>query len=437
MLYIILPTIYYIECPNCYQELEDEAGQVEVRFLQSQTRSEFLMQVLEDSELTPFDPRFMDTQNIVEEVVAQVDNLGSREDTLNSQYNELLLFITETLGLRSRQIQFTLDELKSRSTPILVLASTSEELVIRIVNEFSEANMLLDIIRYELLPAIEASASSVNDSFQMSSSAYQHLNVLLSLVSTQAEELTGVIRELQVAADSALSNTDLLIDFISDTTEIVSSLLQNHSAIEGRVDLASVSFASLALSIRMLASQIESLSNLPPIPSSSALRQLISNANMTELYISTDISSELSNRYRQLSVLNRTLNVERYNVRQLQQQIEISESRADVQADRGVSGRRDAYQAVQSANQNVQFAEMILNNLQEFSDQSSNIASDVNEALQQVTRINTSVLLANEEAQMVKRVVGQSINQISMAKDVASDVQQELTQTQQVGEFLN
>ena len=374
----------------------------------------------------------MNKQNIVEEIVDQVDDLSFSEGTLNSQYNELLLFITETLALRSRQIQFTLDELKSRSTPILVLASTSEELVIRIVNEFSEANMLLDIIRYQLLPAIETSANSVNDSFQMSVSAYQHLNVLLSQVSNQAEELTDVILELQAAAESALSDRDLLSDFISNTTMIVSNLQQNQTAIERRIDRASRSFASLVQSIRVLASRIESLSSLPPISSTSALRQLISNSNMTEHYISTDILSEVSSRYRQLAVLNETLNIERDSARQLQQQLENSESHANSQAGRGLSGRVDAEQAVQSGNQNVEFAEIILNSLREFSNQSSNIASDANEALEQVTRINSSVLLANEEAQMVRRVVGQSVNQINMAKDIASDVEQEVTQTQQV-----
>lgn len=388
--------------------------------------------MLSDTDLTPFDPRFTEIQNYAEDIAEQVDSLSLEEMGLESRYSDLFRFVTDVLQTQSRQIQFTLDTLKSRSTPILVLASTSQELINRIINEFSEANNLLTLIRNQFLPVIESSASGVKSSFYNSQAAYQMLITVLTSVSGEAEELKTIISELEVVANSLLTSTDLLSSINSNTTAVVDGVLESQNIIENRVDNAFGRFSSLYQGVNVLAGQIESLSDIDSAPSVGALTQLIYNANMTEVFISTDISSEISNRYQLLSVLSQSLNVEGVNTRQLQQQLENSENLASSQILRSETARSVADQAVQSANQNAEYARMVLNNLQNFKNNFSLIAYDVNIALDQVNNIDSSVLLAINEAQSIHNAVREVVDQIDLAKNIASEAIEDVLQSQLV-----
>lgn len=388
--------------------------------------------MLSDTDLTPFDPRFTEIQNYAEDIAEQVDSLSLEEMGLESRYSDLFRFVTDVLQTQSRQIQFTLDTLKSRSTPILVLASTSQELINRIINEFSEANNLLTVIRNQFLPVIESSASGVKSSFYNSQAAYQMLITVLTSVSGEAEELKTIISELEVVANSLLTSTDLLSSINSNTTAVVDGVLESQNIIESRVDNAFGRFSSLYQGVNVLAGQIESLSDIDSAPSVEALTQLIYNANMTEVFISTDISSEISNRYQLLSVLSQSLNVEGVNTRQLQQQLENSENLASSQILRSETARSVADQAVQSANQNAEYARMVLNNLQNFKNNFSLIAYDVNIALDQVNNIDSSVLLAINEAQSIHNAVREVVDQIDLAKNIASEAIEDVLQSQLV-----
>ena len=420
------------ECPSCYQQIDDETDDAEVRFTSAYNRLTTLQNMLNDSNLMPFDPRVMEKEQLIDSIVMIVNALNMREANLTTRYNTLATVVMQALALQSSQIQTALDMLKSRATTVIVLASTSNELVDRIVSEFFAANSFLDIIRNDLLPSIQASAQRIDSSLTGALNNSMALNQTFLSVSEQIANIQNDLmlltmmltntRQDNSAINSLFTNTSILIDGLQETQGIESA----------RVGSVAQSRNELALDIQMLLERISQLPPLTDLPSESDIRALISLSGMVETDVDTDIASEISNQERQLNSTSQLLQAERERLEVLQNRLIEIQGSVNSQNMRSQLLTTEINAIVESVNQQIDLAERILQNLEQFSDNSSQISIQANVALQSVTSINEQATLAQTQAQSLLQRIAQASNQVNATTELLLDTSAIISQVQQV-----
>ena len=422
----------FSECPSCYQQIDDETDDAEIRFASAYNRLTTLQNMLSDSNLMPFDPRVMEKQQLIDSVVMIVNALNMREANLTSRYNNLATVVMQALQLQSSQIQTSLDMLKSRATTVIVLASTSNELVDRIISEFFAANSFLDIIRNDLLPGIQASAQRIDSSLTGALSDSVTLNQIFSSVSEQISNIQNDLMLLITMLTNTRQDTSAISIFSTNTSALINNLHETRDMEITRVDSITHSRNELASDIQML---LERISQLPPLtdpPSESDIRALISLSGMVKVDVDTDIASEIFSQERRLNITSQLLQAERERLEVLQNRLMQIQGSVDSQTMRSQLLVDEVNAVVGSVNQQVDLAEMILQNLEQFSNNSLRISIQANVALQSVTSTNEQVTLAQTQAQNLLQRIAQASSQVNATKQLLLDTWAIISQVQQV-----
>ncbi len=388
--------------------------------------------MLIESGIGPFDPRLVNKQQMVGNINAIINAFSIRESSLTARYNNLLTIIMNVIQSQSTAIQISLEALKSSSTTVLVLGSTSRELVDRIKDEFFTVNSFIYIIRNDLLPSIQLSSDRIQASVNGSMNVSQILTQTIQSVSGQFFEIQTDLVQIAALLSSAQRDLINISQLLSNTSEILNRLYQVRDAavVDGNRITAMVN--DLSFNLQLLKNLISQLQSLPNCVEKELLRYLISVSQATENDVNIDILSEMSSQREQLRSLNQTLTQEISTLNVLQGQLAEENNSSVYQDARAKYLQNEWFKLEDSVSQQINIAKAILQNLQNFSDNSLQIAIQADMALQHVTIINESAAYAWNEAQLLQQRISQSRNQVDTKRSITYQTSDLISSAQQV-----
>ena len=184
------------ECPQCYQDLEARVWSTST-ILNTTQHTLFNLFI----ETSPYKPRLDALQDEVDSITNSSLMNSELHYSLQMQVAILTSMVNETLREEVRKLETTIQMLKTISTPVFIQALASEELMNRTINDFilvqqeSQIDLLADYISN-----ISQSLSTLNISHTLSTGILQSLTSQVQLLSTQAQQISYLVSELQSIA---------------------------------------------------------------------------------------------------------------------------------------------------------------------------------------------------------------------------------------------
>lgn len=389
--------------------------------------------MLIQSDLGPFEPRFVVKQQVAGNINTIIDAIGMRESNLTEKYNNLLTVAMDLIESQSATVQISLDTLKSSSTTVLILGSTSRELVDRIKNEFFAVNSFLDAIRNDLLPSIQLSSDRIQVSVDSSTNVSQIFSQTVKFVSDQMVKIQTrlvQIATLLINAQGGLRNINNLLRNTSEIT-IDSYEVRNTIVADSRYIFLKVN--DLTSNLQLLQNQTSQLRSLPNCEDKEVLlRELISVSETTQNYVTTDIVGEISNQQEQFFSLNYTLTEEISRFNLLQAQLVDDESSIAYRNERAQFLQTEVYKLVGSVTQQINRAKNILQNLRDFSTNSLRISVQASMLKQGVTSINEIAELAFSESKVLQQNISRATSQVERTQSIIFQTSDLISSVQQV-----
>ena len=372
--------------------------------------------------VSPFDSRLNQTQNQVLSAVTDAQELTNEHERLNTLFTDLSNSI-QSLSTQLVQLDTSLKILQSSSTPVFVLAQTAEELMNRTIQELNLAQEVVDEIATDILPAIQNSADSIQNSSVVGRMTANELDEYVATLSSQVDQLLNITNSIALISTSAILGAEELISLHTDNQRAVSDLQQNQTSAQEALSFLMTELYTLTSAIASTTNQIRlEFEDLAMVPSEAGLNDLLTNASNTEGYANS-LAGEVSHQDSRLSELARDLNESRLKVDSILQQVSnLGENISNLGSDSDDAHQRTS-DTVSATEVVIKEAEMILNNLQNFSVDSFDIGETATETLQLVRMINISAADALSTARNIEETVERSMRNIATAKAVAIQAQ--------------
>ncbi len=419
-------------CPSCYQDIEDEADIAGAQYSIALNKFLALRYMLTETGLGPFNPRFVDKQAMVENINAIINALSIRESNLTAKYN-LLNITMQAVELQSVTIQMLLNTIQRSSTTVLILGSTSRELIDRIKSDFFIVNTFLDIIRNDIIPSIQLSSDRIQTNVDKSINISQIFTQTLQSISDQIFEIQTNLLQISFLVTNTQEDLENIHQLLSNTSEVLNDVYEVHgTAVTGGSHITSM-INDLSSNLQLLKDDIYQLQTLPNSKEEEAnLRNLLSLSLATENDVNVDILGELSNQLEQLYTLNETLTIRISQFGLLESQLANDKSSAVNQNERAQYFQTEIYQLADSVTQQINIAKTILQNLQNFSNNSLEISSQADIALQHVKSINETAMLALSEAKQLQQRIFQLNSKIETKQSIIVQTSDLISSIQQV-----
>lgn len=420
------PYYLHTECPECYQELQAQADVIRESLNRTSNRI-FTLSLM----LSPFEPRLHDSENMVQSARDEAENISDMHNRLLNQFQSLAELLSVSLRSQVVRINNSLILLQASSTPVFVLASTAEELMNRTIQELTAAIEISNTIATQDLPMVQASVELVVNSSIDGISAATELEEQVMLLSTQLVQLQHLTDTIALLSSQAIDRAQQIQILHANTTDMLNLLQASFSTAQTSISSLAQQLQSLSGTISSTMTQINlGITNLGSL-SVPQLDDLLTNASMTSDYANS-IANETNNQSSQLAELQNVLDSSQQKTESLVSSLSMlsesvssfeSESRDALNISSEVQG------IVEDAINNAEF---ILTQLQSFRNESFEVANAATEALELVHTINDTAATALSAASQIQQTVGESVENISIAKTLATQTDTKSLSVEQV-----
>lgn len=420
-------------CPDCYEELQQNFLQIKQSFNNSVLRVQQILASFGDEERA-VSGQLADAQEQSNIILNLVNSSLTRYYSIMLQYEYLMTALNDTLLNQLRQIEVDLSDLRSVSTTVLVLASTSEELMNRTMSDFVATQQALEqILQSMTVLEITQALNIIEEKFTLVNSIAEDLFNSSQMISFQINELNKLIESTQVYSKSATS----AVQNVQDTITVIESLCDY-------LKLKSVSLSSAILSskneLEMLLTAIGSLGALIQQQSTHLqyyenvevdLNNLIYNATGIKNHTVFDIMAEINTHFTRHAAIHRIVGLHVDKFDNLESNITNLTTRlSNVYMEltiREMKAEQDLMLVLATVNRTQE----ILLKLQNFSSESQNLSEGISQVVADAQPIErrareTQNLASNftEEIEQANTEVQSSIQMATNAKNTTREAEQ-------------
>lgn len=358
------------------------------------------------------------------ERIADLVQMHSQQyDMLQMQVAYLTTKINETMLQQLLQLEERIMILERVSTPVFIQALASEELMNRIIKEFLVAQQAIDILGDFHIPNITLSVSNINSSHTISMEVLQSLTSQAELLTTQANEISDLVLELQHIASMSLARVED-IDILSENTEeLTISLYHNLIYIRQYVNSLTQRLRYFEMSLMEINIHIEDLRNdIPDIPSAETLGTLHANLS-TALDTITNIDGQLTEKRSELYLLQDTLADYSVTVDSLTRNLSRHKNETASFEEYAQRSINITTNAIDNVKQKLSEAVEVLENLQSYKNDTFEVERRANEALESVTQIRETADYAIDTTTEIQQNVSALLDIVQEAMDKANNAE--------------
>ena len=372
------------ECPECYQELQtlfNHTLAVHDRIDSS------LFNLL--IEISPYDTRLQQQREDVREIADIGQIYAQQHSQLQGQVAHFTTLVNELRSEDVTELQANLDLLKTISTPVFIQALASEELMNRTISEFQMAqNEIARLVEF-YIPNITQLLSAINNSHSLTTEALGSLTAQLQLLSTRASEMYLLVSELISVTNSSLTTAYEIQTLNEDIEGVANVLQQNVTYVQHRANSLTQLVRIISMDIMELMVSIREQNNsIPEIPSPSSIEELrasLSSSQSTAEHINTQLSIKAADIFH----IEDTVAEKEREVGLLSDKLDEFGTQAEELEDQVKTTSNMTMAAVNAAERKIYQAVQVLGNLQNFSDNTFDVARRANEALGSVEGLTT------------------------------------------------
>ena len=369
-------------------------------------------------ETSAYDPRLNDHQSDVNEVETSGEALTQQHDNLQMQVGYLTVVINVTLRREVMQLETSLQVLKTISTPVFIQAQAAEELMNRTIMEFLMAQQEIRLLADFYIPSITPSLSAITNSHTLSTEALESLTSHLIILSSQADHLSDLVSELKSIATVIITEVDNVAIINDNILALTISLQENVTYIRHNVFSLLQQMRYFAIGILQLSVRVNGLtSNLPRIPSIDIFHMLQTNLSTSE-YTILQLENQIRAKEANLYYLQDIIEGGRSKVESLSSTLSDFGSRTTIIEDHAQEANGITRATLDDVEQKIFMAENVLTNLQNYSDDTFEVAKRVNEALESVQEITGD---ANNVVEMTVGIQRNVSGVISVVQDATSN----------------
>ena len=420
-------------CPDCYEELQQKFLWIKQSFNDSVLRLQQILASFGDEEHGVSD-QFADAQEQTSTVLSLVNNTLTRYYSIIVQYEYLISTLNNTLLSQLRQIEVDLSNLRSVSTTVLVLASTSEELMNRTMSDFVATQQALEqILQSMTIFEITQALNMIEENYMLINSIAADLFNSSQMISFQIYELNDLVDSTQMYSKSAASavvniqDTITIIESISDSLKLKSASL--NSAIlssKGEMEMLLTAIVSLGTLIQQQSTHLPYYAIIED-----DLGGLIYNATDTKNHTISDIIPEINSQFNRHTAIYRTISLLMENFNKLESNITNLTSRlSNAYMDLTIQEMK-AEQNLMLALATINRTQEILWSLQNFSSESQSISKGISQVVGDAQLIESR---ARETQNLASNITGEieqanvevqnSLQIATSAKDITREAEQ-------------
>ena len=311
--------------------------------------------------------------------------LSRVNDTLTTYYSimesheRLASTINRTFLSQLRQIGLDLSDLRSVLTTVLVLASTSEELMNRISNDFVNTQRVIEeILESVAISEIIPVLNMIDANYVITSAIAEELFNVSQILSLQISELNDLVDSTQNHSASGKSAIENIQNTIALTVSISDDLKLKSATLSSTISSTRREMEMLFAAIESLKSMIQQQSSRLPDYSmvQDDLSNLIYNATNTINHTVSDIIPEVETQFDKYALVNRTIGLQMETFNQLESDLiglsSLLNSSFTELILHEMTAERDLMLAFATLNE----AQEIVQDLQMFSNESQSISKD-------------------------------------------------------------
>ena len=376
----------------------------------------------ETADLTPFDIRIFEYQLNASSLQVSAAMVAQRQSDLLLLYGELLNTVNETLRSDVQDTNSTLLVLENDFTTTYILALSAKSLMNRTLEDFIMVTQVLDEVERVRIPAIMAQVDTINSragDVNETAMVLQYLSRNLSLeIAALRELIERVMSESRLLMGEAES-----LDWIQqEVIDGVEDLRSRLPSVRSDAEAARSNLSQIESRIMDLERRVRSkFPSIPNITDASQVRNFIQRANESKVYARVELLAEIQRQQRKFSAINETYasNLMRF------ESLLANISNIKVQVNSHLHALRSAYAEARNitaeGNVLIGLAEMVAENLGNFSSHTFMVQDAVDEALADVNAINDrsrdAMALGNELQSLAK----ETEENILIAKDVVQN----------------
>jgi hypothetical protein len=338
-------------------------------------------------ENSPYDPRLSDLRDDVDEIA----DLSRAYTQLHNELQERVVYLTtlvnENLHQDIAQLEAKLELLKTTSTPVFIQALAAEELMNRTIREFYRAQVEIVLLANFYVPNITHSLSTINSSHSLTTEALEALVTQLQALTSLVEPLSDLVTEIVSVTNASLAVADDAGILSKDTLSVANTIQQNVSNIWYKLYSLMQKVNNITMEIiQMTAIITEYRNTTPTIPFTDTIEELRANLSSFQYTIS-HLSKQLRDKETDLSYLQDIIEENAHEVDSQFHSISELANGILVVEDYLQNASNATTAFVNSVEYKLPLAQQVLDNLENFSDDTFQVAQRANEALNSVSEI--------------------------------------------------
>ena len=373
-------TYFHIVCPDCYQDLQREFLWVATMFNSSWEQLQLIL-VLLGEEATSFSDLLTVFQYMTVEVLSRVNISLARYSFAVMQYEDLIATVNQTLVPNVRQIESDLSNLRRISTTVLVLASTSEELMHRTISDFVDAEQVVQEVWSKSLNITQI-VHNIEQEYATVKSIEQEIHLRREHLISQVAELMDLISDSLNHSETAVKTMDRVQDLAIVVENKIGSLEMTYAVLSSKLQILESNVTRLVDAIMILANMIQQqLTGLPDYdPLQYELDNLALNTSVLDNHTMFDIIPEIEKHFNEYVKINETLSLNIESFRKLEMNLSTLASKTSSSLEELTSMETTTNRDTSDALANVSLAQSVLIKLQNFSNDSQSIIDSTSEA---------------------------------------------------------
>lgn len=372
--------ILLIVCPDCYQELQREFLLVMTMFNSSWEQLQLIL-VLLGEEATSFSDLLIVFQGMTMEMLSQVNNSLATHSLAVMQYENLIATLNQTLLPRVRQIESDLSNLRRISTTVLVLASTSEELMNRTISDFVDAEQVVQEVWSKSLNITQI-VNNIEQEYATVRGIEQDIRLRREHLFSQVAELMNLISDALNHSETAVDTMYRVQGLAMVVENKIGSLEVTYAVLSSKLQILESNVTKLVNAIMILANMIQQqLTSLPDYgPLQYELDNLALNTSLLDNHTMFGIIPEIDNHFNEYVKINETFSLNIESFRKLEMNLSTLASETSKSLEELTSMETATKRDISDVLANVSLAQSVLLKLQNFSNDSQSIIDSTSEA---------------------------------------------------------
>ena len=389
---------------------------------------------LAGNDTIPFSEQLDDFQRISMLILTSVNNTLTRYHFVLMQYDNHIEIINQTLLNEVSQLEIDLSTLRRLSTTVLVLASTSEELMNRTISDFIYVQQVVQEIQTTLLLNITQIVSYLEEQYNIVGTIEQEISARRQLLSSQIAELQFLVNVTQLHSNSAVNtffsvqDATIVIENQHNNLEIISVTLS--SAIQSLGSEMTMLKMQITMLIDLIQQQLNSLPNYLSLQNK--LNLLITNASLTENHAVFDVRPEIYNHINEYSRINSTIGLNIENFNNLKSNLTTTVNNTRTALFDLIALETVTKQTVSSVLVTINLAQEVFSKLRNFSINSQSIANITNQATEHSQTIRNEVLELQSHVDNITRDIQVAKSNAHSARQIALNSENISTKTKEV-----